>query len=353
MVSSPALSTRLAWTDVAKGLAIILVVVHHAVMFSDAVGWLPGSVVELNRRLAAFRMPLFFLASGLFAGPALAKSWRVVADRRLAPWIYLYVLWVLLRIAFFAVVPDVRGTDQVSDLGELAREVFVPQTGLWFLYALAAFTVAAKAMRRVPAAVQIGLAAVLSALVMSDKILIDAMGWWGMCAYYVFFLVGMHASGFVKAAAARASVGSTVVLAVAAVVATVGVTRLGLQFTPGAQVVQACLAVAAGVSLSAVLAETPLGSLLQYLGGRTLPIYLAHILWISAGVVVLEGLLHPGGLLGVALMLALVATGVPMSLLARAGAERARMGWLFDLPRRARVEGAAPAHRASVPATQR
>ncbi|HXV92629.1 MAG TPA: acyltransferase family protein, partial [Pseudonocardia sp.] len=140
---------RLEWVDAAKGIAILLVVAHHAVMFLEATGHAPGPVVVVNTALASLRMPLFFLASGLFAAGPLAAPWRTLLHRRVAFFLYLYALWTLIRFVFFSVVPQTVNPDETSSLAVLALALVVPGPGMWFLYALAVFSVLGKLMRRV------------------------------------------------------------------------------------------------------------------------------------------------------------------------------------------------------------
>ena len=58
--------SRETWIDVAKGMAIILVVLFHASTFMDEIG-LAGSWGRLAVSMDTFRMPLFFFTAGIFA----------------------------------------------------------------------------------------------------------------------------------------------------------------------------------------------------------------------------------------------------------------------------------------------
>ena len=117
---------RLVWVDVAKAIAIMLVAIHHSVVFGSAAGWVPEAVASLNNLAQAVRMPLFFLAAGLFAADALRRSWNVVLRRRVLFFAWLYLLWVVIRFVVFQVVPDLRGAGVDGDLHALLISPLLP-----------------------------------------------------------------------------------------------------------------------------------------------------------------------------------------------------------------------------------
>lgn len=88
---------RIAWVDTAKGLCIILVVMMHSTLgLGEAVGqegWL-HDVVAFAR---PFRMPDFFLISGLFLARVIDRKWIDYADKRVVHFLYFYVLWFLIQ----------------------------------------------------------------------------------------------------------------------------------------------------------------------------------------------------------------------------------------------------------------
>ena len=133
-----ALDKRIVWVDQAKGLAILLVVLYHAVFFMNASGWGWPLLTRANGALATFRMPLFFFASGLFFFGNLAKPASTVVTRRVLPMVWLYVVWSVVFAITFSVVPWVRDPERVP-LMELPWIFARPSTELWFLYALAIY----------------------------------------------------------------------------------------------------------------------------------------------------------------------------------------------------------------------
>ena len=110
--------SRIDWVDAAKGMSILLVVLHHVVILSEPHGLVPGPVSALNTALASLRMPLFFLASGLFAAAPLAASWRTLLHKRVAFFLYLFVLWTLLQsVVFLALPADGAAAGLAGELG--------------------------------------------------------------------------------------------------------------------------------------------------------------------------------------------------------------------------------------------
>ena len=49
-----------------------------------------------------FRMPDFFLISGLFLARVIDRDWRTYLDRKVVHFAYFYVLWVTIQFAFKA-----------------------------------------------------------------------------------------------------------------------------------------------------------------------------------------------------------------------------------------------------------
>src|SRR5688572_29549261 len=132
---------RLNWVDSAKGISIILVVMMYSVFNvgqdSEGVGFFHYVIVFST----PFRMPEFFLISGLFLDQVLARNWRAYADRRVVHYLYFYSLWavihIVLKVGIMSADPLNAGTD-------LLWAIVEPYGVLWFIYLLAAFSLVAK-----------------------------------------------------------------------------------------------------------------------------------------------------------------------------------------------------------------
>ena len=94
--------SRVDWVDYAKGFCIVMVVMMHSTLGVEQAagreGWM-HAVVAFAR---PFRMPDFFLISGLFLARVIDRDWRDYLDRKVVHFAYFYVLWVTIQFAFKA-----------------------------------------------------------------------------------------------------------------------------------------------------------------------------------------------------------------------------------------------------------
>ena len=90
-----------------------------------------------------FRMPDFFLISGLFLAQVIDRDWRTYLDRKVVHFVYFYLLWTAIQFAFKAPV-------FAHEHGGWARSglyvdvVLEPFGTLWFIYLLPIFFVVTK-----------------------------------------------------------------------------------------------------------------------------------------------------------------------------------------------------------------
>ncbi|MCZ2817351.1 acyltransferase family protein [Modestobacter sp. VKM Ac-2984] len=324
---------RVEWVDIAKGVAILLVVAHHAVLFMDGYHWLPESVVRLNDTLATFRMPLFFLASGLFAGRTLAGSWSLVWRKRVLFFAYLYVLWVVIRFVFFAVVNNVTAPDEGSHPVDLLAALVLPETGLWFIYALAVFSAVTWAIWRVPVWVQLAGASAMSVLAAVGALHLTNYAWNAMALYLLFFLLGCRCRGPIERVASRLSTFRVSVAVALYLAATVAVSAFDLQSVPGVWLALSLLAVSAGVALAVAVSGRLVGRPLRYLGQRTIDIYLPHVMILGGITALISATVGDfTGAVAVALVPALMIVVTAVSLLLASGLRASGARFLFALP---------------------
>ncbi|WP_433531581.1 acyltransferase family protein [Micromonospora sp. CA-263727] len=349
---------RLDWADVAKGGCILLVLLWHVIMKDYLqIDWrltvpVAGAWGTLGELLLPMRMPLFFAISGMFAANAVQRPWRAVGRPRIARFLYLYGVWLLIHTAVLALAPGFP-TDRATSLGDLLAQLTITPSNLWYLYALALYFVLAKALRRVHPAVPLAAAGALSAVAAAG--LLDTPGnRGGLYQNLVFFLAGLYLRGYLQRWAdavtgRRLWLAACAYAAVLAAVAATGAARL-----PGVALVVSLVAVLFGIAGAVRLARwSAVGQPLAALGRQTLPIYVIHMPVLA--------LLHrliadPIAGLDDSARFAL-AIGFPFSLTVvvlalSLGLHRlllaARATWLFDLPKRNSATGR-PATRPSPP----
>jgi len=95
-------ASRIDWVDYAKGFCIIMVVMMHSTLGVEQAagreGWMHAAVAFAR----PFRMPDFFLISGLFLARVIDRDWRDYLDKKVVHFAYFYVLWVTIQFAFKA-----------------------------------------------------------------------------------------------------------------------------------------------------------------------------------------------------------------------------------------------------------
>ncbi|WP_272027020.1 acyltransferase family protein [Kocuria rosea] len=311
---APSLSTsRVDWADTAKGIAILVVALHHTVIFLNDADLLSGPWVQANNAFQSFRMPLFFAAAGLFAASALRGAWGRLWTRRLALLVWVFAVWTLVRFGFFLVIPNENRPQETALLTLLLAPVD-PSNGMWFLHALVIFFVVAKLMYgRLDYRVQLGAAAALSMVVLTVPG--TSLSWDGMGSYFFFFLAGCYLRDKILTRVAQAKAWHLVAAGVLFVGAVGVLDVLGWQLIGPAAFVVRCLAVSFGFLLAAALTRwVVVGPVLNSLGRQTLPIYVTHVLFIAATTTVLGATVESPGAVLLILPLAVLAFAVVGSL---------------------------------------
>lgn len=272
---------RVEWVDVAKGIAIMLVVLYHSVLLLQQMGVENDALHQASMALQVLRMPLFFTAAGIFAGSVVRRPWGRLWSSRLSLLVWTFLLWSVLRFTYFMVVP-MEARPQETSLLVLLTAPILPRSGLWFLHSLVAFFVVAKLLHgRVAPRWQVACAAALSLATFSLPFL--SLGWRGIGVYFVFFLAGMHGKAWLLNMMRRPH--PLVFVGAVAGMAVLAFTMRAFEWT-GVAVLELPIrvsAVVAGFVVARWVAELPVVSpVLQYLGRNTLPIYVAHVILVAA-----------------------------------------------------------------------
>jgi len=139
---------RVDWADYAKGFCIIMVVMMHSTIgVEEAVGR-TGFMHALVMFAKPFRMPDFFLISGLFLNRVIDRDWRTYLDRKVVHFAYFYALWVTIQ--FVVKAPHFAAANGWGYVAEQYALAFIEPFGtLWFIYLLPIFFVVTKAVRNV------------------------------------------------------------------------------------------------------------------------------------------------------------------------------------------------------------
>src|SRR5256885_8586069 len=194
-------AARVDWVDYAKGFCIVMVVMMHSTLGVEAAAgetsWMHYAVAFAK----PFRMPDFFLISGLFLARVIDRDWRSYLDRKVLHFAYFYLLWVTIQFAFKA--PGLAAEHGALGVARLYAEAFIEPFGtLWFIYLLPIFFVVTKLTRGVPVLIIWTILAALEiAHIETGWTVIDEFA-----ARFVYFYTGYILAGriFQVAAAAQA-----------------------------------------------------------------------------------------------------------------------------------------------------
>lgn len=272
---------RHAWADVAKGVCILLVVLHHLVHKQlDLVvpvdhGHWQDVWADVTWVLKPVRMPLFFLVSGFFAAGAIRRPWRD-ARRRIATSAWLYAVWLPL-LTLFLMVETLMPANRIQSWPELAGQLLLPATSLWFIHAMLAYFVLLRAVRRLPRGVVLAVAAAAC----------GSVSLWGLeennriafLSHFVYFAAGALYPEVVRRTA-RADLPLKRLL-LGYVLATVAMSFVRLPLSLEILALST-LSLPLGVSVARRLQATALGGPLAWLGRNTLQVYVLHLFVIGA-----------------------------------------------------------------------
>src|SRR5437868_12279972 len=92
---------RLEWVDYLRGIAIVLVVYRHALLGIERSSIeVPQFLKDANMIFYSFRMPLFFILSGLFISRSLAKRpLNQLIGIKFEKLLYPYLVWTFLQVS--------------------------------------------------------------------------------------------------------------------------------------------------------------------------------------------------------------------------------------------------------------
>lgn len=105
---------RWPWVDYLRGIAILLVVYRHALLGIERSGiTIPETLSNANMIFYSFRMPLFFILSGIFINSSLAKrTIGRIAFLKFENLLYPYFIWATFQITLQIVFSQFSNADR-------------------------------------------------------------------------------------------------------------------------------------------------------------------------------------------------------------------------------------------------
>lgn len=267
---------RHEWVDYSKGICILGVVTLYAAQKMSeelgVTGWMQAWVDFAQ----PFRMPDFFLLSGLFLAKTIDRPWRQYLDSKVVHYLYFYLLWTF--IYFVAKLVVGRSGDSVqdwaADLGGMVVQGFAM---LWFIAVLPMFFVATRLTKRIPVWIMLPAAALLQG---SD------LHWdqWQLvghfCDRFLYFYVGYRfAPWFFRLAQASDQNVRWAILGIALWgMANQWLVSEGLAMRPGISILTGLSGSSAVIALGALLSRQRSARFVRYLGEHSIVTYLAFFL---------------------------------------------------------------------------
>jgi len=279
---------RIDWVDYAKGICIVMVVMMHSVLGVEAAAGHNGFMHLVVMFAKPFRMPDFFLISGLFLSIVIDRDWRTYLDRKVVHFAYFYVLWVTIQFGFKA--PSFAAETSWHHVAYLYLESFIEPFGtLWFIYLLPIFFVVTKLSRRIPPVAILLVAAALEMMhVATGWTVIDEF-----CARFVYFYSGYWAAAYVFALSDRARARPALTVGALALWAFVngGLVASGFSEWPLISLALGLAGACAIIVTGTLLARAHWLNFLRFCGEHSIVIYLAFFLPMAA---TRTALLHSG-----------------------------------------------------------
>lgn len=339
---------RYAWVDFAKGFCIVAVVALWVSHEFEARG-LTSQITWLNRFVwfaGPFRMPDFFLISGLFLSRVIDRPWKSYLDTKVVHYLYFFLLWTLIIVPTMWLIgrdtPDTvaQAAGQIGD-----KLIGTPFAMLWFIMFLSIYFVFIRLTRWVPTWLMFPAAVAMMLFPLTTgQYHLDRFG-----VYFVYAYAGhVFANRFFALAEWTRSHKR---LAIALLLVWVVVNKFAVQ--AGWAEVRPPLLVLAFVGISAVVMASSLvcdfrqATWITYLGKNSIAVYLGFYIPM---VLIVEAmrrspLAEQLGLIGAAAVVGSVAISVGAFVLAK----RFGLGFLYVRPAWARLVPSKKARHASDP----
>ncbi len=190
---------RYNWVDYLRGIIIILVVYHHTYLGLESSGFkISTSLYDANMVFYSFRMPLFFIISGIFTSRSLfSKPVKDLIWIKYDKIFYPYLVWSFLQITLQIIFSKFSNSEK--SLHDYLYILYQPRRieQFWYLPALFNATLVfiffkAKVKLKTSLHFLLGLALYFIApFVSSISMISDWM------SFYIFVVIGDLAAGFI------------------------------------------------------------------------------------------------------------------------------------------------------------
>lgn len=325
---------RSNYVDIAKAIGIILVVYGHALIGVRA--FLGDSVIASTTIVAiySFHMALFFAMSGLFIKSAMTEPLPNFFERLIKRLGHPYVVWSVILITAHLLMSKYANVPMEGM--NYMRIIYDPYAVMWYLYALILFFILARICNGIHP--QLALAVSIPLLI-GGYIFNDVWMAANMRYFFVFVVASMIGiKGLSQLLSDRRIIAASAIVLIISFyygwVQSVNDTddlAYDLEFIP---------AMIAGTLMVLWISKriddnrlrnqtvSKLASILTYIGARTLPIYVSHVLFTAGARVALS---QAGVSSGIALVIAATFAGMVLPLIGYEIAKRIKMERILGL----------------------
>jgi len=130
--------SRLGWIDYAKAIAIILVVYRHILIGIQRTGIIVDQwLIDANEIVFSFRMPLFFVISGIFLSRSISKrKHKSFIGYKFDTILYPYFIWGFIQISIQIALSEYTNANRTFQ--DYLYLIMQPRKidQLWYLFAL-------------------------------------------------------------------------------------------------------------------------------------------------------------------------------------------------------------------------
>ncbi|MFB2596940.1 acyltransferase family protein [Herbiconiux sp. P17] len=335
-------SRRAVWLDVARGACVIAVVMLHVRIFVYDPLTPPTAGTDVWRQFTEFfgpfRLPLLFAVSGLLVSKRVRNGWR---DRRnllrVASSYWIYLVWLGIFGVMSAVVAVSGVPFKIASPQDFFRQLLLPDTTLWFVFALALYVVVFTSLQRLPRFVVLGLFAAVAVLSGLAPASLAEEQWLHIIYFAVFFAAGVYLpAALVWFSHGRVAVKLLLTLGAFVLLQLLWqLTEAGHVVETSARLLRDSAAVTLAIAVCALVSRVPaVVRPLARVGQRTLPIYILQlpVIWALYLLPIVPSLYeipvvrHLGPALGTVIVVA-------VSLLVFWLMDRTGLRYLFQLPR--------------------
>jgi uncharacterized membrane protein YcfT len=273
MEETSQVTPRYDWVDYSKGICIIAVVCLYSTKFAHGISLDAGWMQYWADFARPFRMPDFFLLSGLFLHKVIDRSWSGYIDKKIVHYAYFFCLWTLISFAMLLILGEKQGTflQIISDFWSMLSSW--PYKMLWFIQMLPAYFLFTRLVRRAPKWIVLGVAIGLQSypIFHTGRIMIDEF--W---TRYVYFYIGYAFAPLFFLLAEQAQ--KHLALAAGAVFIWVLLNAVfvfnGWSEKPVISILLGIAGATAIITVGAILSRLKTASWISYLGKHSIVVYL-------------------------------------------------------------------------------